>query len=90
MRRLGHASKYSRRRRTVSAPPRVVTVTDRKGTAHLVTDEALQAARPDAGRYVGVCGAVVLPGSLSAPIGHSCRICVGWVYAWQRGLLRGA
>lgn len=88
--RLTRLSRYIRRRRTVSAPPRVVTVTDRKGTAHLVTDDALDVARSAAGRYVAVCGAVVLPGSLSAPIGHSCHGCTGWVFAWQRGLLRGA
>ena len=88
--RLTRLSKHSRRGHMISTPPRVVTVTDRTGTAHLVTDEALRAAYPGAGRYAAVCGAAVLPGSLSAPIDHWCRGCTGWVFAWQRGLLRGA
>jgi hypothetical protein len=84
---VARAGRHSRQRRTVSAPPRVVTVTNWRGTAHLVTDAAL-VARLAAGTYAAVCGAAVLPGSLSAPIGHSCRGCRSWVFAWQRGLLR--
>ncbi|MGH3977019.1 MAG: hypothetical protein ACRDS9_27425 [Pseudonocardiaceae bacterium] len=91
---LARAGKHRRRRRTpgvaVSAPPRVITITDRKGIAHLVTDATIEAAGPTAGRYAAVCGATVLPGSLSAPIGRSCQGCAGWIFAWQRGLLRGA
>jgi hypothetical protein len=50
----------------------------------------MEAACLAAGRYAAVCGAVVLPGSLSAPIDRSCRGCTAWIFAWQRGLLRGA
>jgi hypothetical protein len=70
----------------VSTSRRVIVMTDaRVGTAHLVADEAIDAI----GRYVAVCGMAVLPASLSAPIGRSCRRCTGWVFAWQRGLLGG-
>jgi hypothetical protein len=68
------------------ASRRVIVITDaRAGTAHLVADEAIDAL----GRYIAVCGMAVLPASLSAPIGRSCRGCTGWVFAWQRGLLSG-
>lgn len=46
--------------------------------AHLVTDEAVAAGR-HAGRYVGVCGAVVLPGSLPEDANRYCRSCQDWV-----------
>lgn len=84
---IARAGRHSRQRRSVGAPPRVVTVTDWRGTAHLVTDAAM-AARLAAGPYAAVCGARVLPGSLSVSIGRSCRGCAGWVFAWQPGLLR--
>lgn len=44
--------------------PHVVAMTDTcTGVTHLVSDEAMVVGR-QAGRYVGVCSAVVLPGSL--------------------------
>ena len=82
-------TKHARRRASgakASTSLRVIVITDaRVGTAHLVADEAIDAM----GRYVAVCGMAVLPASLSTPIGHSCRGCTGWVFAWQRGLLSG-
>lgn len=48
--------------------------------AHLITDEAVAAGR-HADRYVGVCGAVVLPGSLQDGTGRCCRGCQDWVAA---------
>jgi hypothetical protein len=82
-------TKHARRRASgvkASTSRRVIVMTDaRVDTAHLVTDEAIDAT----GRYVAVCGMAVLPASLSAPIGRSCRGCTGWVFAWQRGLLGG-
>lgn len=90
LRRLsGRRTKHARRRASdvkASASRRVIVIADaRVGTAHLVVDEAIDAM----GRYVAVCGMAVLPASLSAPIGRSCRGCTGWVFAWQRGLLGG-
>lgn len=46
--------------------------------AHLVTDEAMAAGRR-AGCYVGVCEAVVLPGSLQEDTGRFCRSCEDWM-----------
>jgi hypothetical protein len=56
----------------------VVAMTDtRTVVAHLVSDEAVAAGRR-AGRYVGVCGAVVLPGSLKEATDRYCRRCQHW------------
>lgn len=51
--------------------------------AHLVTDDAVAAGRR-AGRYVGVCGAIVLPGSLKEDTNRSCPSCRQWM-ATQTG-----
>jgi len=57
------------------ATPHLVAMTDTcTVVTHLVTDEAVAAGR-QAGRYVGVCGAVVLPGSLLEDIHRPCRSC---------------
>ena len=57
------------------ATVRVVAMTDtRTLIAHLVTDEAVSIGRR-AGRYVGVCGEPVLPGSLTEDSGQHCRSC---------------
>lgn len=48
--------------------------------AHLVTDEAVAVGR-HAGRYVGACGAVVLPGSLTQDTNRYCRACQQWAIA---------
>ena len=59
----------------------VVAMTDtRTVVAHLVTDEAVAAGR-QAGRYIGVCGAVVLPGSLTEGTDRCCRFCRDWAAA---------
>lgn len=52
-----HSGKHRRPRHPASALPRVVTVTDRRGRAHLVPEAAMEAARGAAGRYAAVCGA---------------------------------
>jgi hypothetical protein len=58
-----------------SAQPPTVAMTDtRTLVAHLVTDDAVAVGRR-AGRYVGVCGVVVLPGSLQEDTDRSCRSC---------------
>ncbi|MGQ0775044.1 MAG: hypothetical protein ACT4NY_11610 [Pseudonocardiales bacterium] len=60
------------------AAPHVIKMIDTcTVVAHLVTDEAMAAGRR-AGRYVGLCGAVVLPGSLKEDTNRSCSLC------WQR------
>ena len=60
------------------AKPHVVAMIDaRTMVAHLVTDEAVFAGR-QTGRYVGLCGAVVLPGSLVESANHPCRSCHYW------------
>jgi hypothetical protein len=83
------SARHARRRASganLSTSLRVIVVTDAEvGLAHLVIDEAMETV----GRYIAVCGMTVFPASLAAPIGPSCRRCRGWVFAWQRGLLRG-
>lgn len=61
----------------------VVAMTDaRTGRMHLVTDAAVAAGRVNAGRYVSVCGVVVLAASLTTPESSYCAYCRG------RGLMR--
>jgi hypothetical protein len=56
---------------------RVVEMVDaRTLTAHLLTDAALAAGRHGEGRYVALCGADVLPASLTAPERAYCTSCV--------------
>lgn len=52
-------------------------MTDTCTAVHLVTDEAVAAGR-HAGRYIGVCGAVVLPGSLMEDTSRYCQSCRDW------------
>lgn len=60
---------------------RAVAMTDtRSVVAHWVTEEAVAAGRR-AGRYVGVCGAPVLPGSLLEDADRGCRYCRAWAAA---------
>ncbi|HEY6423832.1 MAG TPA: hypothetical protein VIY28_11405 [Pseudonocardiaceae bacterium] len=64
----------------VGAPaeaPRVIAITDaRTYRAHLVSDAAAAAGRADVGRYVAVCGMVVLAASLTTPDTSFCRACL--------------
>ncbi|MFN2495137.1 MAG: hypothetical protein ABR608_04415 [Pseudonocardiaceae bacterium] len=63
------------------ATPYVVAMTDTRTTvSHLITDEAVAVGRR-AGHYVGVCGAVVLPGSLKEDTDRCCRSCQQWAAA---------
>lgn len=59
---------------------RVVAMTDaRTRRAHLVTDAAVAAGRADAaGRYVSVCGVVVLAASLTTLESSYCASCAYW------------
>lgn len=73
---------HRRRRRAVTDAgvpmdtPHVIEMTDaRTLRAHLVTDDAFAAGRADAGRYVAVCGVVVLPASLTTPDTSYCASC---------------
>ena len=45
------------------------------GIAHCVTEETFAAGRRAGGRYVALCGAPVLPASLSAPARYHCPTC---------------
>ncbi|MGH3867699.1 MAG: hypothetical protein ACRDQ4_16495 [Pseudonocardiaceae bacterium] len=45
------------------------------GIAHRVTAEAFAAGRRAGGRYVALCGAQVLPTSLTAPARFHCPAC---------------
>lgn len=59
--------------------PRVIAMTDaRTYRAHLVTDAAAAAGQADVGRYVAVCGVVVLAASLTTPETSFCRSCAYW------------
>lgn len=58
---------------------RVIAMTDaRTHRAHLLTDAAFAAGREDAGRYVTVCGVVVLAASLTTPEASCCAACAYW------------
>jgi hypothetical protein len=58
---------------------RVIAMTDsRTYRAHLVTDAAAAAGRAQGGRYISVCGMVVLPASLASPETSYCRSCAYW------------
>jgi hypothetical protein len=59
----------------VEVRPRVVTLTEADtGTAHLVTDDGMTTGLR-AGIYPTVCGARVLPASLTAPASRCCGLC---------------
>ena len=83
---VARAGKHSRREYTVGAPLRVVTVT--AGGARRIWPRTRPCRASRGGTVCRDMWGGVLPGSLSAPIGSSCRGCVGWVVSWQRGLLR--
>jgi hypothetical protein len=62
-----------------TAPRRTIElVASGTETAHRVTDEAFAAGRHAGGRYVTVCGAEVLPASLTAPPRRYCPACEWW------------
>lgn len=70
-----------RERRPRAGLVRVVAMTDtRNVVAHFVAEEAVAAGR-HAGRYVGVCGAMVVPGSLLEDTDRGCRFCRDWAAA---------
>lgn len=50
----------------------------RTGQTHVVTNEAVESGR-GSGRYVAVCGVMLLVASLTAPMDKSCRVCAEWV-----------
>jgi hypothetical protein len=53
-----------------------IEITDRcTGVAHRVTDDAFAEGKRDGGSYVAICGAEVLPASLSAPPRSHCPAC---------------
>ena len=45
------------------------------GIEHRVTDEAFAAGRRAGGRYIALCGAQVVPASLTAPARFQCPAC---------------
>jgi hypothetical protein len=68
----------SRRARTPVAPAPGCTISfadGPTGIAYRVTEEAFAAGRRAGGRYVALCGAQVLPVSLSAPARYHCPAC---------------
>lgn len=75
----------------ITARHRVMVMTDgRTGTGHRVTDQAFAAGRRAGGRYVAVCGLLVLPGSLTAPERGRCPTCErGGALARDGGTARG-
>ena len=57
----------------------VTVMTDgRTRYAYYITDAAVAAGRLGAGRYEAVCGAVVLPASLTTPDIAGCLLCASW------------
>ena len=56
--------------------PRMMVMADAQThCAHLVTDDAAVAGRADGGRYLALCGAVVLAASLTMPETSYCALC---------------
>lgn len=62
----------------VDTSPAIAMTDARSRRAHLVTDAAVAAGRADAGRYVAVCGTVMLPASLTTPETGHCASCAYW------------
>jgi hypothetical protein len=57
----------------------VIAMTDaRTRRAHLVVDAAVAVGRADAGRYVTLCGVVVLAASLTTPEASYYASCTYW------------
>lgn len=71
---VGTARRHPKTGLAIAAPHVITMIDTRTMVAHLVTDEAMAAGRR-AGSYVGVCGAVVLPGSLKEDTNRSCPSC---------------
>ena len=64
------------RRPVATTPECTIGFTDRAtGIAHRVTADAITAGLRAGGRYVALCGAQVLPASLSAPARYHCPAC---------------
>lgn len=74
---VGTVRRHPKTARTVAAPQVIAMIDTHTVVAHLVTDEAMAAGRR-AGRYVGVCGAVVQPGSLKEDTDRFCPSCRQW------------
>jgi hypothetical protein len=56
--------------------PRWTTVTSGEdGYAHEVADPVLAAGAVAAGRFVALCGRLVVPAALTAPPGRPCLLC---------------
>ncbi|MGH3838297.1 MAG: hypothetical protein ACRDSF_21765 [Pseudonocardiaceae bacterium] len=53
----------------------VIEMVDTSGEAHFLTDAAAVAGRRGGGRYLALCGAEVIPASLTAPPERGCRPC---------------
>ena len=63
---------------TVTPPRRVAELVDSwTGEAHLVREDAVVSGR-QSGRYMAVCGTVVLAASLTTPAQQYCRSCAQW------------
>jgi hypothetical protein len=68
----------------------VIVMTDaRTRRAHLVTDAAVAAGRADMGRYVAVCGTVVLPVSLTTLETSHCARCASLRRHWVQAVPGG-
>jgi hypothetical protein len=73
-----------RRRTTAVIPrPRLAPLTDAPtGVEHRVTDEGFaKGRRANRGRYLAVCGAVVVVAAMASPNGKPCASCVTWALA---------
>ena len=68
----------------MSAVALVIPMTDgRSRMVHLIEDADAAAGRAT-GRYVAVCGDIVVAGALATPDGEGCRFCRVW--AAHRGV----
>ncbi|MGH3963636.1 MAG: hypothetical protein ACRDSN_19740 [Pseudonocardiaceae bacterium] len=65
-------------------PRRVIEMVDISLEAHYLTDAAAVAGRGGGGRYYALCGAEVIPASLTAPPTGYCRTCAAATVPTQR------
>jgi hypothetical protein len=76
LRKILFGGRQARAHVATTAPLLTIEMVDRRTEiAHRVTDEAFAAGRRDGGRYWAMCGAQVLPASLTAPARGHCPAC---------------
>lgn len=59
--------------------PDLLQIVDVEGLEHVVNDPAMAVARAArSGRYVTMCGVLIIGASLTAPPERLCSVCISW------------